>query len=218
MDPSNLIPQLVRLPRALPLFRDRGTRLLLCLLLLAGCTDSRRKRVEAPVLQPEEAARKAMEQYDANKDGLLEGAELDNCPALRDSLKEIDRDGDGRLSLDELTRRFESYVEGRIGLNNLPCRVSYRNNPLAGATITFEPESFLGSGFKPASGVTRPDGSVELQIEGESLPGVPCGLYKVRISKLENGREIIPAKYNTATTLGQEVHPGHRLSLHFDLK
>jgi hypothetical protein len=33
------------------------------------------------------------------------------------------------------------------------------------------------------------------------------GLYKVKISKKVNGKELIPAKYNEATVLGQEVAP-----------
>jgi hypothetical protein len=31
------------------------------------------------------------------------------------------------------------------------------------------------------------------------------GLYNVRISKIVGGKETIPSKYNTETTLGQEV-------------
>jgi hypothetical protein len=39
-----------------------------------------------------------------------------------------------------------------------------------------------------------------------TLPsGVHFGLYKVRISKLSNGQETLPARYNTETELGQEV-------------
>ena len=33
------------------------------------------------------------------------------------------------------------------------------------------------------------------------------GFYKVKISKRVNGKETIPAKYNEATLLGQEVAP-----------
>jgi hypothetical protein len=31
------------------------------------------------------------------------------------------------------------------------------------------------------------------------------GIYKVKISKMDAGKETIPAKYNESTTLGQEV-------------
>ena len=33
------------------------------------------------------------------------------------------------------------------------------------------------------------------------------GFYRVRISKQVNGKEAIPARYNTSTTLGIEVAP-----------
>ena len=38
-------------------------------------------------------------------------------------------------------------------------------------------------------------------------PGVHLGLYKVLVSKVIDGKETIPAKFNTATTIGIEVAP-----------
>jgi hypothetical protein len=71
-----------------------------------------------------------------------------------------------------------------------------------------EPEKFLGSGVKPASGVTDRDGSAALKAEGQDLPGVQFGFYRVRISKKDGqGRETLPARYNTQTTLGCEIAP-----------
>ena len=57
-----------------------------------------------------------------------------------------------------------------------------------------------------AAGETGRGGSAALAIPGEELPGIHCGLYRVEISKLDQaGAETIPARYNTDTTLGQEV-------------
>ena len=73
-----------------------------------------------------------------------------------------------------------------------------------------EPEPFLGEEVQTAVGKTGPDGSAEVSIPKENRsapdapPGVNFGLYKVRISK-DDGGERVPAKFNSATTLGQEV-------------
>ena len=85
------------------------------------------------------------------------------------------------------------------------------HQPLGGAQVTFEPESFLGDEIKPAIGTTNSVGDAAPSIRPEDrsdpkLPGgVHLGLYKVRISKADNGKETIPSKYNTETILGQEV-------------
>ena len=45
-----------------------------------------------------------------------------------------------------------------------------------------------------------------LDAELKDYPGnIYVGLYKVRISKKVNGRETLPARYNTQTELGREV-------------
>jgi hypothetical protein len=50
---------------------------------------------------------------------------------------------------------------------------------------------------------------------------VQPGLYRVEVSKMVNGKETIPSKYNTETTLGVEVaqeSPAMIFGAHFDLK
>jgi len=91
--------------------------------------------------------------------------------------------------------------------------------------VVLEPESFLGDQLRPASGVTDKSGFAYLSMatEGGSVPpfsGVQCGLYKVRITKLSGGKQILPSKYNSATQLGLEVAPDAqciRDGLRFDL-
>ena len=83
--------------------------------------------------------------------------------------------------------------------------------PLSGALITFEPEKFLGDEIKTAFATTNQFGTAAPSIPIEQRPdpklpgGANFGLYKVRISKIVNGKETIPARYNTETVLGQEV-------------
>src|SRR5205823_4199779 len=129
-----------------------------------------------------EAARQAMAQYDTNKDGFLDAKELEACPPLKVALKKFDKDGDGRISTDELTQRLTLYNDSRTGIVSLPCQVYLDGKPLSGAKVTFVPETFLGPAFKPASGTSDSSGGVLLQIEGMPLPGVQLGLYRVQIS------------------------------------
>ena len=35
--------------------------------------------------------------------------------------------------------------------------------------------------------------------------GIQLGFFKIRVSKMVNGKETIPAKYNAETTLGQQI-------------
>ena len=41
--------------------------------------------------------------------------------------------------------------------------------------------------------------------ELKDYPGIYVGLYRVRISKKVNGKETLPARYNTETELGREI-------------
>ena len=76
-----------------------------------------------------------------------------------------------------------------------------------GATVTFDPEEFLGASFQPCSGVTDDRGEVFISRPGSQIPGIYLGFYRVRITKEKaNGDEMIPAKYNTETTLGFEAN------------
>jgi hypothetical protein len=77
---------------------------------------------------------------------------------------------------------------------------------LEGATVTYEPEPFLGSSYHSHQGQTNVAGIAELDPELKEYPGdIYVGLYRVRISKKVNGKETIPARYNTETELGREV-------------
>jgi hypothetical protein len=97
------------------------------------------------------------------------------------------------------------------GMTIVPCRVTLDGQPLVDATVTLEPETFLGDEMKPAVGATNQSGATSPAIPKEQRPdpklpgGAQLGLYRVRISKIVNGKETIPARYNTETILGQEV-------------
>lgn len=181
--------------------------------LLAATTSCQRGPavVKQPSISPSSAGKLAIEQYDANHDGKVAGDELEKAPSLKAALPRLDTDGDGAVSADEVAARVNAWKEMRTGMTTVPCHVTLDGQPLAGAKVTLEPEAFLGDEIKIAFGTTDQFGTVSPSIPKDQRPdpklpgGAHFGLYKVRISKIVNGKETVPARYNTETILGQEV-------------
>ena len=153
-----------------------------------------------------------MAEYDADGDGILSASEVDHAPGIEFAKDRIDGDQDGSVTAAEL-RDFiqQRWVDADAGIVRVAVEVYHRRRPLEGATVTLEPEPFLQDVLKGASGETDSEGYAPLALAPEDIPhenvrsGVPPGLYLVRISKEVNGKELLPAKYNTETTLGIEV-------------
>jgi hypothetical protein len=152
-----------------------------------------------------------MEQYDTNGDGKVAGDELEKAPGLKAALPRMDTDGDKAISADEVTARVKVWQGMQTGVTSFAFSVSMDGSPLPEAIVTFEPEPFLGDEIKAATATTNQSGSGRASVPKEQRPdpswpsGVQLGLYRVRISKIVGGKESIPAKYSTDTTLGQEV-------------
>jgi len=188
-----------------------------------GCTRAP-KRIVPPGISASAAGKGAMAEYDTDGDGAVAGDELEKAPSLKAALGNLDSNQDGRVTADEVQARVEAWQESRIGIMSLGCRVTLDGNPLTGANVTFEPEKFLGDEVHAASGTTDQSGSAYLTIAEEhrqdpAIAGAQCGLYKVRITA-GGGEQMIPAQYNTKTTLGAEVAqdaPWQQTGLQFDL-
>lgn len=175
--------------------------------LAAGCSQVSPPRVHPPSISASEAGVQAVEQYDTNKDEIIQQEELQHAPSLRMASKRLDLDGDGGISADEVAARIEAWQASNVGRMSASCVVLLNGRPLADAHVNFEPERFLGGDIPSSAGTSNEAGIAILSVQESSdhVPGVPCGLYLVRISKVERGKEIIPARYNTQTTLGEEV-------------
>jgi len=187
---------------------------LLLLLLGWGCT----RKLETPQFDAQAISARAMTDYDLNKDGFLDAKELERCPGLKSCLKRLDRDGDGRLSRAELEEGLAAYGESRLALVEVMCKVTLGGQPLAGASVVLEPESFMGESIKPARGTTNEQGQARMQADDAPQPGCHLGIYRVRISKIDNnGPDTVPARYNTQTQLGIEVGPGTKAPYVFRL-
>ena len=154
----------------------------------------------ARTLDAAAVAQAALQEYDKNKNGSIEGAELDACPALKYAMAAIDKNNDQKLSAAEIEKRVAGYPPRHIGIS---CEVTLDGKLLPGATVIFEPEKFMGSSFKTATATTDRDGQAGVfQLDRGSVAELPAGFYRIRITK--EGTKI-PARYNTQTTLGREI-------------
>ncbi len=195
-----------------------GSVSLATLLALSGCGGSSKSPVK-PAAIDSDAGQKAVAQFDANKDGVLDYKELDKAPGLKAAVAQIKKLGGGprgaapsasdlqaaKISADEINVRVTEWKNAGTGRISINCRVTRKGKPVDGATVQFVPESFQGTALGTGSGTTNASGSanVIMPSRGGDDPaiGMCPGFYRVEITK---GSEI-PAKYNTATTLGQEV-------------
>ena len=168
--------------------------------------------------KPEEIAAAAMAQYDKNHDGKLDEMELEACPALKKLLKNLDKEDMPYLTEQDILDRVRQYEKSKVGLMGTRCRVTDGGRPRPDVTVKFIPEAFMGEGIKPASAVSDEIGIAELTIEGENVPGVSLGFYRVEASfKDSSGKELLPPKFNTETKYGQEVQTRRPDILHIDV-
>ena len=181
---------------------------------------ARPHRLSAPKIDAKAAGAKAIELYDTNHDGKLSGEELDKCPGLKAAIDEVDRGGKGEITAADIAARIQAWLDSKLARMTFACRVMHNGKPLEGAEVTFVPEKFLGGNVKPAKGKTNSKGMAMLSIPTSGPydpPGVAPGFYRVEITK---AGETIPAKYNTDTTLGQEIArdaKGIQQGIKFDL-
>ncbi|HUT08863.1 MAG TPA: hypothetical protein VMY42_00060 [Thermoguttaceae bacterium] len=171
--------------------------------LWCGCSCSRAP--DAPDLNPGAAGQEAVAKYDANADDQLDEDELDACPSLLSAFDRIDADKNGLLTASEITDRIKSWQNSDTILMGGGVHILLDGNPLTDATVDFEPEEFLGPGLKPCQGKTGAGGSASLTGSHEEFSGIYLGFYRVSISKKVDGKETVPAKFNTDTELGREV-------------
>lgn len=181
---------------------------LVCLAVLVFVVPScarRRPTPDKPTFDPQAAAKQALAAYDANGDGKLNAEELKKCPAVRDGLKRLDKDSDGAISEEELAARLQRWNSFPGVLTSAHTAVTLDGQPLADAMVTLEPEPFLGPTFRECTGTTDALGHTSFSGSAPGYPGMYFGFYRVRVSKLVDGKETIPAKYNQDSELGLEV-------------
>ena len=139
---------------------------------------------------PAKVGEAAIAELDKNKNGSIEGSELDASPALRQAVAAIDTNGDQKLTAAEIQKRISQYSRTDFPVT---FRVTLDGQPLAGATMTIEREKFLG----PSKSVT-----ITTSNEGLAATDLPSGFYRIRVTKDD---AKLPARYNTQTILGREL-------------
>jgi hypothetical protein len=185
---------------------------LITIFLAAGCSSKDTAVRDAPVPKYDTDAitQEVMSEFDKNRDGSLDTSELRACPALFGALAAIDTNGDKKLSTDEIRKRVEAYAAGSTGSIPVTCTVRLDGEPLADATVTFDPEPCMGAALKPASAKTSKSGRcTEYEIDGKTYSGLSAGLYRIRVTK--EGASI-PPRFNAQSILGQEVFHNPRVA------
>ena len=188
------------------MFMNIGPRcgLVVAVLILPSCARYP-EQPEGAEFDPENSAKKAIERYDGDQSGTISTEEASAAPGLREAFERIDRDKSGDLSELEIVERIRFYKASSAAVISGSVLVTYRGRPLTGATVTFEPEDFLGKSFKPCSGVTDRAGYCSVSGVEADFPGLYLGFYRVKISINQNGKERLPARYNVETELGYEA-------------
>ena len=192
--------------------KNRQFLLVFSLAAMLGCSRGP-SRFEAPSVDPESAAARAIELYDADGDAALSKEELAKCPGILAKISLYDQNGNGSVGQDEVAGRLADLFKHGTGGTMLQASVSYNGQPLRGATIVLEPEPYLGDEIQTAKGTTGGSGSASLGIPPEYVPehlqrikSVHYGTFKVRIT---HPTISLPAKYNTDTELGYETEIGN---------
>jgi hypothetical protein len=190
--------------------------------MLSGC--SRSPAAAASAVDPAAAAARALELYDANKDGGVDATEAAKSPPLLVVFKSFDVDGDAKLVEREIAEQVTLMSGAGNVLATLDCTVTMNGQPLAGAVVKLRPADIYGDALLPAEATTDEHGFARPTIASEHIPDnaagvaiVLAGLYSVEIT---HPQTPVPAKYNTASELGCEVNPASRTgtAARFDLK
>lgn len=184
---------------------------------LAGCGRSSPARIEAPPLDPAEITTRVMKELDANGDGTLTRDELLKSPATAAALKSlIPGQGDG-ISQEAVRAWLDRVRASRVAFQSLILTVTHRNRPLASATVRLVPLACMGSSIQPAEGVSDDNGTVICSVPGNSFPGVHCGLYRVEITGSGNDGKPLATRHNIETVhglaVGDEVPAGGRAAV-----
>jgi len=174
-------------------------------------------------INPQAAAARAMELYDANGDAALDADELKKSPPLATAVTAYDADGNGRLDANEIAQRLTRLYQPSLDLAEVNIQVIADGQPISGAVVRLRPAEFMGPGMISAEGITDETGVArptiaeeEKPAEFRSTPLVQFGPYLVEVTHPERQ---LPARYNSASELGLDVDPSSRngLSMRFDL-
>ena len=124
---------------------------MVAILVLVGCS-SHPQAPQFPELDPGIVATKAIQQFDADGNKLLDSTELTNCPSLAASMKRLDQDNDGQVSEQELKSRLSDWLNSGTALVGAIVQVTINGKPLVGPKLRWSPKnSWAKLGNPPAA-------------------------------------------------------------------
>ncbi len=150
------------------------------LLLVIGLTGCSGKSAVSQLRDgtPPEAAAKVMELYDSDRDGKLVAAELAASPGLAEGLTRIDANKDGIIDLAEMTARFAAQ-DDLSDVISMQVKVTANGTPLDGAIVTMTPDPCMGEDKQAYEGTTV-NGSVTPMGVVTPMP-TPVGYYTLHV-------------------------------------
>ena len=172
---------------------------------LSGCCNRLPQGPDRPAFDAASSGQQAVSLYDKDSNGQISLEEAKACPALEMAFPRVDKNADSALSAAEIADRITYFQTADTTIITGATEVKLGDTPLSGATVTFEPESFMGPEFKPCTGVTDEQGIAYVSGHDAKFPGIYLGFYRVRISKEVEGKETVPARYNSESELGYEA-------------
>lgn len=170
--------------------------------LMLGCGGGPSAPV-VPKIDAAASATAAMDEYDTNKDGFIDHAELKSAPSLKDAEKMIDSNSDGKLSRDEIEQRLNKYSAQGMALMSFSCSVTMNGAKKAEIEVEMVPEKFMMGIIKVGKGKTDANGMVSFKQEDQEFEGVAPGFYKIKLIK--DGSLSLPARFNENTAFGKEI-------------
>lgn len=124
----------------------------LAILVTMGCGSGKPAPVIGPAYDPGTISSKAMELYDKDGDGKLSADELKACPSMLYSLKSIDSNADGSIDANEIKARIQAWIDMKVALTCPIVKFQAKNGKLAkdviGKNVTLTPDPMMGDLLK----------------------------------------------------------------------
>ena len=161
-----------------------------------------------------------MDLFDTDRNGVIDKSELVASPGLKAALRTTDLDQDGGLSLAEIEKRLQLFVDSGTSIRNFQIGMERGGEGIRDLNVKVVPEPFLAEYVEPASGFTNTAGVVapgidfaDPEIAAQGYSGLRLGMYRVEVTQPDSSKKPIPKKYNSETTLGVEVGLDHHAPL-----
>jgi len=163
------------------------------LLGLAGCSG---ETAPTAAVDPAEAAARAIELCDANKDGALSLDECVTAPGLQSAFTAYDVDGSGTLTATELEQGIGEWSK-RPEPIPVEVRLASGVQPVSNAIVTLQPVPFLADRLPEAEGKTDRSGFTRMHAYDVEFPEsmkreyfMFPGLYNVKVTVPNQAKEF----------------------------